>query len=231
MFESHAAMNASKKPLTPAQDAAETAELSKVAAKAGKARAGFKKVAEITEEENAKLDAELEQETESGITDEAIEEAAYEEVATNEEVAADLAATQEQPKRKPGRPRKETVVEAPAEETTETWTEPLPAEGIVPGFRLYIGCLPLGNGLAFVDVSTILQREGPMIAEAKGQDSYFLVNSFERRDMLRWKAAEFAAHFVNTRVVALSDDQDTKALVEALRPFAEETIVPLAKVG
>lgn len=92
------------------------------------------------------------------------------------------------------------------------------------GFRLFLNCMPMGN--EFVDLATVLAEEGADLANAKGAESFYALDSFKRRDFLAQRCAEVARERFDGRdVVVIGGSQDLKAYAEAFRPLAREVFL------
>lgn len=94
----------------------------------------------------------------------------------------------------------------------------------VTGFRLFVNCIPMGGN--YIDLAQILADEGAELADAKGAESFYALDSFKRRDMLAQCIASVAKEKLAGRdVVAIGGSQDLKAYAEALRPLATEVFI------
>ena len=120
---------------------------------------------------------------------------------------------------------KPTPVAAPAMVAVPSGETMPPVEPDQPeGFRLFINCLPLGG--SYLDLAAILADEGAELANEKGAESFYALDSFKRRDMLASVAGSVAKEKLAGRdVVAIGGSQDLKAYVEALRPLATEVFI------
>lgn len=86
------------------------------------------------------------------------------------------------------------------------------------GFTLFINCFP--HGMETVDLATLLNTEMAELAKVKGVDSYYELNSFDRRDMLAQAVPEVARGLAGKSVVCLGAGQELKSYIDALRPHA-----------
>lgn len=94
----------------------------------------------------------------------------------------------------------------------------------VTGFRLFINCLPMGGN--YVDLASVLAEEGAELANEKGAESFYALDSFKRRDMLASVISAVVKEKLNGRdVVAIGGSQDLKSYAEALRPLANEVFI------
>lgn len=115
------------------------------------------------------------------------------------------------------------AVEAMGAEIAQALAEPLePSDE--KGFRLFLNCMPMGN--EFVDLATVLAEEGADLANAKGAESFYALDSFKRRDFLAQRCADVARERFDGRdVVVIGGSQDLKAYAEAFRPLAREVFL------
>jgi len=131
-----------------------------------------------------------------------------------EPAAPESEAEEEKPKRKRGRPRK-------AVEVREV-RAPM-------GFTLLINCNPIGYNGEVLPLSAFLNFLGKQMAEENNSESFYDLNVFDRRDALKKAAPKFVAELEGKMVVAEGiglGESDTKALTDALRPFANMVIAP-----
>ncbi len=129
---------------------------------------------------------------------------------------------------KPTKPLAEVKAEpaAPSDEGSSIVKEVLVTESgrILDGFRLFINCMPLGQD--FVDLAQVFFNEGAELANARGAESFYAMESFKRRDMLAAQVARVAREqLAGKDVVVIGGSQDLKAYAEALRPHASETFI------
>lgn len=120
------------------------------------------------------------------------------------------------------------VVEEPAEPervvVAGVDVTPVKLDVQVTGFRLFVNCIPMGGN--YIDLAQILADEGAELADAKGAESFYALDSFKRRDMLAQCIASVAKEKLAGRdVVAIGGSQDLKAYAEALRPLATEVFI------
>lgn len=110
----------------------------------------------------------------------------------------------------------------PKEKAKEKAKEAGPSKG---RFRLFIGCAPLSGQT--LDLTDILAKEGKELAAASGQESYYQLDAFKRRDALAAQAPAIADALAGQNVTttdgALTPDERT--LLAALQPFAELVVV------
>lgn len=90
--------------------------------------------------------------------------------------------------------------------------------------RLFVRCAPVSPANVIL-LANVLADEGAELAKAKGVESFWLVNAFERRDMLCARAKEIAETLRGADVVMLGETPDLRTLYEALVPFAREIVV------
>ena len=141
--------------------------------------------------------------------EEAPEEAAAEEPAAEE--PAEVAAPE--PRRGPGRPRKDAAA-AP----TPT---PAPAAKTPPAKpTLYIGCLPYG--IQSKDVSQVFGPLAADLAKSQKAEAYYKLDTWERREAIARVAPKVAEVIAGQHVVCNSTNPDIRAFVDAL---AEHCVV------
>jgi len=129
---------------------------------------------------------------------EGLGEIVVETIKTPEEVVA-------APKKKRGRPRK---------------TKKAPTEG----FTLLINCVSLGGDVVLL--ANTIHAIGQEIAKSKGVESRYELDAFKVRDMLC--AAIQREDFSGKVVVGNTNTPDEKAVISALQPLADSTIVARA---
>jgi hypothetical protein len=149
------------------------------------------------------------------------------------------------PKRGPGRPKKNAegapatpaaapaVTQAPA---PNVWTT-VPAQAPAPvaaapaqsvakgGFVLLVNCVPskIEQG-GVIDLSTVLEKWGGMLAQSKQTPSYWLLETFSRRNELASQAQRIVAELSGFVVVRRDKGSDLAALADAIRPYASDVI-------
>ncbi len=107
-----------------------------------------------------------------------------------------------------------TTVEIPME--TEQKTE---------GFRLYIGCMPLGVR-SVMTINDVLSEEGIELAAAMGKPSYYSIDAFQRRDAIASRAEAIADALAGMSLVAPAElTPDERSLLAALQPLAMRPVV------
>jgi hypothetical protein len=157
--------------------------------------------AEVEDETPAEVEVEVEDEDE----DEGDDDSADAEDETPAEDKAKAAVAPKVKKRRPGRPSK--------------------------GFTLLIGCNVLkgtgkigtGSGVIFLD--EVIARYGAALATEQGQDSFYDLNGFDRRDALCKVAEILAREFGTDYVVASPTNTEERDLLKVLRPLAATVIV------
>ncbi len=142
----------------------------------------------------------------------------------------DAPAVEEPKPRKKRQKAAQAVVAAPVSEEVVEIAESLeqalaPAQELL-GPVLYINAIPIDED--FVDLGDILAREGAELAQAKGAQSYYALNAFERRDMLAQGAAAVAEEFAGQNIVVRGHSPDQDHFVTALKPMAARTILGVA---
>jgi hypothetical protein len=96
-------------------------------------------------------------------------------------------------------------------------------------FTLCRGCIPIRGMRRTTLLADLLQEWGQNLAEARGEDSYWNLNAFQRRDFLREAAAELAAEIKGRIVLAHGRlGPDEQALYDALAPYASTEITAAA---
>jgi hypothetical protein len=103
--------------------------------------------------------------------------------------------------------------------------QPAPAQAAQDeGFRLFINCMPVGTD--YIDLSLIVAQEGAELADEKGAESFYLLDSFKRRDMLASQAGVVAREqFAGRDVVCIGGNQDVKDYCLVMKQFAREVIL------
>ena len=113
-------------------------------------------------------------------------------------------------------------------EETEVEVEEIPLVRETPatgGFRLFINAIPIVSDRKTIDLAHVLQNEGAELAEAKGADSFYLLDAFKRRDMLASQASIVSKGFDGCDVFCVGGNQDLKDYTQAMRQFAAEVVV------
>lgn len=93
-------------------------------------------------------------------------------------------------------------------------------------FTLLIGCMVVKGANDVILVEDVLATYGEHLAKSKGVPSYWMLDAFERRDILRAVVPKIVEELQGHAVVSSGDDPDTRALVDALRHHASTIVEP-----
>jgi hypothetical protein len=132
----------------------------------------------------------------------------------------------------PGKGKKIAEVEVPSE--TETYSvasvtsKPIevnkkgrPKLGLV----LRLGCSVVkGPQRKMLTIQDVLAMVGSQLAEAKGAENYYLLNAFERRDLIAANVEGIAEELGSVVVVGSACCPDTRALYSALVSVSEDVV-------
>ncbi|MFG0319750.1 MAG: PD-(D/E)XK nuclease family protein [Planctomycetota bacterium JB042] len=129
-------------------------------------------------------------------------------------------------------PEVEPEVAAPPKEKSpeESGAEVPEPKDVVPqrprgrppkSFTLCIGCAPTRVSGKTISLDQVFAKYAAQVAESQGAESYYVMDAFRRRDILCAGAEKIATEFGSAVVIAVPQSPDTRAFVEALRPYAQ----------